>query len=112
MSKRTRAFSRTAIEAAGLLGAQIAAARLERRWTTGELAERAGISRPTLARVERGDPTVGLGVALDVAALAGVPLFFTDPSRLGDELSRQRQVVRLLPQAPRGGRSDDVDDDF
>ena len=84
---------------------------MERRWKTGELTECAGSSRPHAGPDGVGEPTVGRGVVVHVAALVGLPLFFTDPSRLGDELSRQRHVVRLLPQAPRGGRRDDVDDD-
>jgi len=51
------------------LGAQIRAARVRRRWTTGRLALEAGVSRTLVYLVERGDPTsletyVRLGAAL------------------------------------------------
>lgn len=111
MAKRTRAYPRPVRQAAALLGSQIKQSRVERRWSVRELAERAGISTSTLLRVERGDPTVSLGVAFDVATLVGVPLFYEDRSRLAPELSRSRDRVALLPQRVRE-RESDVDDDF
>jgi len=110
MPKRTRAYSRHVRQLTELLGAQVRQARVERRWSTRELAERAGISTGTLLRVERGDPTVSLGVAFDVALLVGVPLYFEDRSRLAPELARARDRVRLLPQRVR--ERGPVDDDF
>src|ERR1051325_5709308 len=98
MPKRARAYSRTVRHAAALLGAQVRQARVERRWSTRELAERAGVSVGTLLRLERGDPTVSLGVAFDVATLVGVPLYFEDRSRLAPELARARERLTLLPQ--------------
>lgn len=106
MSKRTRVYSRTVRHVAALLGSQIREARTERRWTIRELAERAGISTSTLLKVERGDPTVTLGVAFDVATLVGVPLFDEDRAGLGAELRRRRERLTLLPQRvrePEGG---------
>jgi transcriptional regulator with XRE-family HTH domain len=110
--KRSRAFSRNTVEAAALLGAQIAQARRQRRWSSAELAERAGITAPTLRKVEQGDPSVGLGIAFDVAGLVGVPLFFEEPGRLASEVDRRRELVRLLPQRFPSLTSDQVDDDF
>lgn len=101
MSNRARTYSPYAIEAAHLLGAQVASARRERRWTRAELADRAGISPTTLSKVERGDLTVSLGVAFDVAALVGVPLFNEDRSRLSGDLDRARDRLALLPQRVR-----------
>ena len=40
---------------AASLGAQVSAARKRRRWTTQEVADRAGVSRALVYRVERGD---------------------------------------------------------
>lgn len=109
--KRTRAYSPYASEAAGLLGAQIAAARRGRRWSVRELADRAGITPFTLRKVERGDMTVGLGVAFEVAALVGVPLFYDDRERLAAEADRARARAALLPGRVRT-RAEDVKDDF
>jgi transcriptional regulator with XRE-family HTH domain len=111
MAKRKRAYSRIARQAAELLGLQIRQARVERRWSVRELAERAGISTDTLLRVERGDPTVSLGIAFDVATLVGVPLFHEDRPRLAREVARGRDRVALLPQRVRRPETP-VDDDF
>jgi transcriptional regulator with XRE-family HTH domain len=43
------------------LGSNIRTARLRRRFTTVQVAERAGITRQTLYSIEKGEPTVGLG---------------------------------------------------
>ncbi|HXN38557.1 MAG TPA: helix-turn-helix transcriptional regulator [Solirubrobacteraceae bacterium] len=109
--KRRRAYSPYAIEAAQLLGARIRLARRERRWSMRELAERASITSPTLARIEHGDLTVGLGVAFEAAALAGVPLFHEDRADLSIDLDRTSNRVALLPQRVRPRRRD-VKDDF
>lgn len=84
---------------------------MQRGWTQQALAERADIAVPTLTKIERGDPTAGLGIALEVATIVGVPLFLEEPSRLRPELARQRDLVRLLPRRVVHA-SDDVDDDF
>lgn len=44
------------------LGARLRAARLRRRMSAAELAERAFVSRPTLRKLERGDLTVSAAV--------------------------------------------------
>lgn len=106
-----RPHSRYAIEAAQLLGAQIRAARLERRWSQKELAGRAGITTPTLRKVEQGDPSVALGTAFEVAALVGVPLFHEDRSRLTLELDRVTGRSALLPQRVRAPKRE-VEDAF
>ena len=111
MAKTTHAYSRTVRQVAELLGTQVRQARIERRWSVRDLAQRAGISAPTLLKVERGDPTVSLGTALDVATLVGVPLFFEDHRDLAGELARQRDRLALLPANVRQ-RESDVDDDF
>ncbi len=109
--KRTRTYSPYAVQAARLLGTRISLARRERRWSMQELANRAGITTFTLSKVERGDLTVGLGVAFEVAALVGVPLFHEDRSRLSADIDRARDRIALLPERVRA-RREDVKDDF
>lgn len=108
--KRTRPYSPLALEAGRLLGAQVAAARRERRWTLDELAERVGVTRTTMSKVERGDLTVGLGVAFEAAALLGVPLFSDDDNRRRAEAARIDDRLTVLPRSVRKPRQ--VDDDF
>jgi transcriptional regulator with XRE-family HTH domain len=108
---RVRPHSPYAIEAAQLLGAQIQAARRERRWSQKELAGRAAITTPTLAKVEKGNLGVAIGTAFEVAALVGVPLFHEDRSRLTLDLDRATGRSALLPQRVRAPKRE-VDDDF
>jgi len=76
-------------------------ARRERRWTLQELADRAGATPATIRKVERGDPTVGLGVAFEAAALLGVPLFHQDSERRSLEARRVDDRLAVLPQLVR-----------
>jgi transcriptional regulator with XRE-family HTH domain len=60
------------------MGRDIAIARRKRRLTTAMMAERMGVSRPTFLRVERGDPTVGLGVYAMALFVLGLGMPFGD----------------------------------
>lgn len=51
-----------AIAALGKLGADLATARKRRRQSLKDWAQRLQVSIPTLMRLERGDPTVSMGV--------------------------------------------------
>ena len=107
---RPRTFSPVTVEAARLLGARVRLARRERRWTLQELAERVGVTHVTMRKVERGDLTVGLGVAFEAAAVLGVPLFHEDRSRRALEAGRVEDRLAVLPALVR--KPMDVDDDF
>lgn len=98
--------------AARVLGAQIGSARRRRRWTAARLAEQAGVSEPTLRKIERGDPSVALGTALEVAVLVGVPLFSVDAAGLGDLADRIEDRLALLPARVIPIDDDDLDDAF
>lgn len=107
-----RSMTRQASDAARALGAQVSAARRQRRWSASRLAEQAGINERTLRKVERGDPSVALGTALDVAVLVGVPLFSSSPSELAvlaDSLVDRAALLgeRVVPISDLG-----LDDDF
>ncbi len=107
---RPRTFSPVTVEAARLLGARVRLARRERRWTLQELAERVGVTHVTMRKVERGDLTVGLGVAFEAAAVLGVPLFHEDRSRRALEAGRVEDRLAVLPALVR--KPADVDDGF
>ena len=53
-------------------GERLRLARLRRRGTTTTVAARCGISRPTLVKVEHGDPSVTFGTYLRVLAIYGL----------------------------------------
>lgn len=109
--RTTHTYSRRTSTGAKLLGLEIARARRERRWTLGELAERAGVSAATARQVERGAPTVALGTFFEMAVLVGVDLFDVDGERLDDLVQRGRDRLRLLPARVRES-SRPVRDDF
>ena len=85
------------LNAARLLGLEVARLRRERRLTAVDLAERAGISAVTLRKIERGDPSVELGSAFEVATLLGIVLFAPDRRELSTMLERARTQLALLP---------------
>lgn len=59
-------------QAAGDIGQHLAAWRKLRGLTVQQVAERAGTTRQTVARLEQGDVTVGTGIFLDVTRALGV----------------------------------------
>ena len=54
------------------LGQELRAARLRRRIPVAVLAERAAISRVTLAKVEKGEPGVSMGIYAKVLFVLGL----------------------------------------
>ena len=71
-------------DAVRTLAHQLAAARRGQRRTADEVAARAGMTRATLRRVERGDPSVAIGLYFEVAMVLGVPLFGADRRQLAE----------------------------
>ena len=55
-----------------ILGENLRLARLRRRITSLQLAQRAGISRPTLSKLENGDPGVSLAAFANVMFCLGL----------------------------------------
>ncbi len=60
------------------LGSDIKEARIRRRITMELMAKRAGISRPTLIKVESGDPTTSVGIYAKVMFILGLDKNFFD----------------------------------
>lgn len=93
-----RTYSRQTREALALLGKLIRASRKERQLTAEELSERAGISRSTLQRIEKGHPKVEIGTVFECAAIIGVSLFDSEPGRLSERLAQTEGKLALLPK--------------
>jgi len=73
MKRQAEAFVSTpAQEVARHLGALVRQRRLSRQWTIAELAERARIGTATVKRIEKGSPSVSLGVWLSVFERLGL----------------------------------------
>ncbi|WP_448058957.1 helix-turn-helix transcriptional regulator [Cellulomonas hominis] len=110
--RRSYTYSPSTREAARVLGLQIAAGRRERRWTVRELAERVGASEPTVRSIERGEPTVAVGLMFEAATLVGIPLFSVDRTELSTLVATTRERLALLPARVRTREAENVDDDF
>lgn len=108
---KLRTYSKYALDAALLLGQQIRLARKKRRWSEANLAERAGISRATLQKIEAGEMTPAIGLVFEVATLAGVPLFEQDSQRLETSIDLTQSRIALLPKRIRT-QTKVADDDF
>jgi transcriptional regulator with XRE-family HTH domain len=91
------------------VGTNLKQARLRRRYGAEIVAERSGISRKTLQRVERGDPAVALGIYARVLQALGL---VDDLATLAsdDELGRRLQDLNL-PMRKRAPRKADTDED-
>ncbi len=106
-----RTYSRYSRDAVALLGALIREARNERKLTAQELADRAGISRGLLQRIEKGNLKCEIGVVFEVATIIGIKLFDTDENALTKHLGRTKEKLALLPKSVRK-KSIPVHDDF
>ena len=93
------------------LGHDIRDARLRRRIPVAVAAERASISRATLAKIEKGDPGVALGIYATVLFVMGMV------ERLADLVAAKNDATGLqleeehLPQRIRGARRHKRDKD-
>ena len=104
-------YSRYAREAAKLLGLMIRNARIERGMTVADVAERAGVSRGLVQRIEKGGMGCSIGAVFEVAAITGLQLFEAEPNTLTRHLSMTQDKLTLLPKSVRTGAAK-VKDDF
>ena len=106
-----RAYSAYGREAMHLLGASIRAERKTKKMSEMELAERAGVARSVIQRVEKGDMSCGVGVVFELAHIVGIPLFDAGPGRLASHIKQIEDKLTLLPKAIRKKKKV-IDDDF
>ncbi|MEC4678995.1 MAG: helix-turn-helix transcriptional regulator [Nitrospirota bacterium] len=93
------------------MGEQIKLGRKQRKWTEKNLADRAGISRATLQKIEKGEMSCAIGLVFEVATLAGMNLFEPDKASLSRRIDKTRDHIALLPQRIKT-KTKVVDDDF
>ena len=95
MNKRGVTVSPKTAEILEHMGEQIKLARLRRRLSTELVADRAGISRATLWNVEKGSPSVAIGIyAAVLHALGNMDSDFLLVAK-DDELGRTLQDLEL-----------------
>lgn len=83
------------------LGERLRVARLRRRISTILMAERVGVSRDTLHRLEQGDPNIALGTYARILRVLGLDRDL-DALAGDDELGRKLQDQAIARQRPRG----------
>ena len=83
-----------------LLGERIRLARLRRRISAKEMAARVGVSRMTIHRLERGEPSISLGILERTLGVLGLD---QDVDLLGgnDELGQRLQDLALTSRPRR-----------
>lgn len=91
------------------LGRDLAIARRKRRISTADMAERLFVSRDTLWRLERGDPSVSLGTFVTAAYILQlldrlVVVAAAGEDQLGLELDIDRLPRRIRRRASAEGR--------
>ena len=111
MRRLQRSYSVITKEALRLLSMQIKMARKKRRMTEAELAERIGVARSTVQLIEKGAPTVAVGLVFEAARVVGVGLFVPEATSLTPLVERAQDRLTLLPKSIRR-RKAVADNDF
>ena len=106
LSKQTGAMPAGALESLRELGRNLSLARKRRRMTQRELAARGLVSVPTLRRLERGDPSVGLGVLAQVLFVLGLERELAGVAAPDRDREARRKDLDALPQRVRAGNAE------
>ena len=106
--KRTAVLMPQTLDILETMGAQIKRARLRRKISADLVAERAGVSRATLWSVEKGSPSVSIGMyAAVLHALHGMDkdlLLIAKDDELGRKLEELDIHERQRPPKMKGAR--------
>ncbi len=83
-----------------VFGERLRTARVRRRWSRKDLADRVGVGRHTIARLEEGSAGVGLGVFLTVLWVMGLgdsveKVALPESDKAGIFLDKKRQPKRV-----------------
>ena len=94
MSTNNKLFPKI-INTLKILGENIKTARLRRKISMEQIAERAGISRATVWAVEKGSPSVSIGTYIQILFILGLDKDILQVAA-DDELGRKLQDAELL----------------
>jgi len=98
---KTQPYSRYSADAVQLMSSLIRVARKERKLTTQDIADRAGISRGLVQRIEKGDMKCSIGAVFEVAAILGLRLFDADETSLSKHIKQNEDKLALMPKSIR-----------
>jgi transcriptional regulator with XRE-family HTH domain len=99
MAKRTPPTHPAARRAVEALGERLRMARLRRKMTQSVMAERVGVSVPTLAKLKDGDPTTSLATMVRVLSALNLAADL-DKIAAEDKVGRELQDAELSPPRP------------
>jgi transcriptional regulator with XRE-family HTH domain len=94
MKKRNTILLPRALKTISVLGENIRLARLRRKFSAEQVAERADISRPTLLSIEKGSPNVSIGAYVKVLSVLGLEKDILEVAK-DDKLGRKLQDAKL-----------------
>jgi transcriptional regulator with XRE-family HTH domain len=96
-----------------VLGENIKLARLRRKFSAEQVAERANISRPTLLSIEKGNSTVSIGAYIKVLFVLGLSEDIIQVAK-DDALGRKLQDAKLLikKRAPKKSYKNQIGSNF
>lgn len=98
MPRRTPPLPLPVRRALDKLGSDIRDARRRRRIKTAVMADRLQISRPTLRRLEKGDPSVGMGSYATALYVLGLVDRLADLADIGNDSIGQQLASDDLPR--------------
>lgn len=92
------------------LGSQIKLARKRRQWTIAELAQKVGVTSPTIIALEKGVSTVSVGVLISALWTLGMESELVQISNLSDQEGIKLMNARLPKKVKIKKRN--LDNDF
>ena len=111
-ASKKNSYARYTLAALERLGQLVAVARKEQRVTAQDLAERIGVTRAMIQRLEAGNPKVDIGVAFEACTILRIPLLGEDDvGSMTLRVEEGRRRLSLLPSYARA-RTVELADDF
>ncbi|UAJ12486.1 helix-turn-helix domain-containing protein [Glacieibacterium megasporae] len=111
-SSATSALPAAAVQGLQALGRDLAIARKRRRLTQALLAERMLVNVETVQRLERGDPTVSLGIVASALFVFGLGRRLASLAAPSTDGVGEAEAIRALPRRVRRPAAADIDLDF
>jgi len=98
MTKKKRVYSPKTVEAFTLIGQLIKLNRKVKQMSESELADRIGVARATIQKIEKGMPQCEIGLVFEAATIVGVNLFHHDDDLIALYHQGIQGKIALLPQ--------------